>query len=92
MNQSHWEHIGYALLMQLGVGFATGDWWAGAALAIGFFAGREHAQAEYRITRGGPVSGLRPWEGFRIWTWNKDAILDLVCPTVVVLVLAYVVD
>jgi hypothetical protein len=38
---------------QAGWGYATGDWWAGAAIGIAIFIGREHAQAEYRLYRLG---------------------------------------
>ena len=67
MNRSNWEHVLYALLAQAIVGLVTGSLWIGAALSIGFFAGREHAQREYQITEGYPVGGLKPWEGFRGW-------------------------
>lgn len=88
MNRTHWEHAGYALLMQVVVGLLFGEWWAGAALGAGFFLGREHSQAEYRITRGGPVSGLHPLAGFRFWEWNLDSKLDFLFPLVAVVMVA----
>ena len=42
------EHLLIALAVQAVLGFATGNWWAGAALMSGVLMGREHAQAEYK--------------------------------------------
>ena len=42
------QHLAIAIALQCFVGLVTGNWWAGAALSAGIFAGREHAQAEYR--------------------------------------------
>lgn len=85
VNRTHIEHIVYALLMQAAVGLLSGNWWAGAALAIGFFVAREHAQREYQL--GGPV-GLWPWQGFI--GWRNDAVLDAVCPAVAVVIVALI--
>lgn len=86
------EHFAAALLIQAFIGFATNNWWAGAALGAGVFIGREHAQAEYKwIERYG--QGRRanlPWWGWadpRVWDvhswfWN------LSLPIAAVLILA----
>jgi hypothetical protein len=81
MNRTHLEHAIFALLMQLPFGL-FGFWWVGAALAIGFFTGREHAQREYHI---GDPSKLPPWAGFDYWRWPLDSQLDLAAPVAVVL-------
>jgi len=83
MNRTNFEHAGYALLMQLPFGL-FGYWWVGAALAIGFFLGREHAQQEYKL---GTV-GKSPWPAFDFRKWSLDAKLDLLFPVVAVLIVA----
>jgi hypothetical protein len=85
MNRTNWEHVIYAMLMQIIVGVPTGNWWAGVTLAVGFFTGREHAQREYHL---GNPSKLPPWAAFDIWRWKLDAQLDLICPVVAVLLMA----
>lgn len=48
----------------------------GGLLAVGFYWGREVTQAEVK-------AGGDPWYiGFEIRLWSKDAIYDLVVPTV----------
>ena len=86
------EHTLIALSVQAAIGLATGNWWTGAALAAGIFAGREHAQAEYRwIEQFGhhkranlhPLDALdiKMWD-FHSWFWN------LALPIFAVLVIA----
>lgn len=86
MNKSHFEHILYALAMQIPIGLITGDYWAGAAAGIAFFIGREHAQREYQI---GNPSRLKPWQGFDIWRWSTDAKLDLLFPILATVAVAF---
>jgi len=74
------QHLAIAVALQAFVGLTTGNWWAGAALAAGIFAGREHAQAEYRwIEQVGQHkrANLHPWDAleprmwdFHSWFWN----------------------
>jgi hypothetical protein len=74
------QHLAIAVLVQFFIGLGTGNWWAGAALASGVFAGREHAQAEYRwIEQVGQHkrANLHPWDAlepkmwdFHSWFWN----------------------
>lgn len=78
------EHALAALAIQAVIGLATRNWWAGAALASGYFMGRELAQAEYRwIEQFG--QGLRanlPWWGvldLRVWP-KPDQWADLIGP------------
>ena len=87
MNQTNFEHAGFALVMQavfilLGV-FVFHDIstlaWIGAAFVSAFFLGREHAQREYKI---GDPSKLIGYEAFDIWRWKLDAKLDLLLPVV----------
>ena len=79
------HHAVVALAIQMIVGFATGNWWAGAAFGVGLYMGREHAQAEYRwIERFG--AGRRanmPWYGgFDVKVWTKKSVLDFMAPAV----------
>lgn len=59
------EHALAAVAIQAVIGLTTRNWWIGAALASGYFLGREVAQAKYRwIEQFG--DGLRanlPWWG-----------------------------
>ena len=84
MNQSNFEHAGYALLMQLPFGL-FGYWWVGAALAIGSFLGREHSQREEIIS---PHDRSNPFPAFKIWEWELDEQLDLLFPAIAVLSVA----
>lgn len=88
MNLSNFVHAGYAILMQLGVWLLTGDWLAGAMLGIGFFAGREHSQAEYRSIAKfyeGKRANMPDYAGFMPRAWDLDSVLDLVFPIIAVL-------
>lgn len=87
------EHAVIAVVIQAGWAFAAGDWWAGAAIGIAVFAGREHAQAEYRYIRahGGnryatprlpEIACLHPrW-------WSLGSVLDVIVPALACVVLA----
>jgi hypothetical protein len=90
MNQTNFEHAGYALLMQFCIGILTGNWWAGAAFGAAFFLGREHAQFEKKLACGGAVTSLNPFAGFAIWKWSLDSKLDFLFPVIAVLPLAIV--
>jgi len=81
-------HAAFALAAQLMVGLLTGNWWAGAALGIGWFWSREHAQRQYKLAAGISIKRLAPWEGMDVALWSRDAILDATVPTVVVLAVA----
>jgi hypothetical protein len=85
MNRTHFEHAGLALLMQGAVWLLTGNAFAGALLAIGFFFGREHSQAEYKAINT-DFDGKRanmPWyAGFKPKYWSTDAKMDLLFPLV----------
>lgn len=78
-------HSAYALLLMAIIGLLTGNWLAGAMLGVGFFLGREHAQAEYRVIEKF-YDGRRikmPWYGgFERRAWDVKSILDFVLPIV----------
>jgi hypothetical protein len=92
MNRSNFEHAGFALLMQGAVWLLTGNLLAGALLAIGFFFGREHSQAEYKAINT-DFDGKRanmPWyAGFNPKYWSKDSVLDLALPIVAVTIVLF---
>ena len=88
------EHALVALLIQIVVGLCTRNWWAGAALACGYFVGREIAQAEYRWIEqfGHGQRGNLPWWGAfdtRVWP-RLDQWADLLGPLGVTVALATV--
>lgn len=66
----------------------TGNPLAGAMLGVGFFAGREHCQAEYRSIEkfyGGKRANLpNEFVAFMPRAWDLDSVLDLVLPMVAV--------
>ena len=82
MNQTNWEHAGFALLMQGIIGALTGNWFAGACFGFAFFLGREQAQAQAKT--GYTLKGL--FEAFDVRKWSLDAKLDLLFPFVTVTV------
>lgn len=94
VNRTHVEHAFYALLMQYLLAALAGDWWLGAAFGAAFFCGREHAQAEerYIVRHGGHRYQTRlPAEFGALLpsSWNNDAVADLVCPALVVVIVAF---
>lgn len=82
MNRTHLEHTLYALLMQAAFGLGFGDWITGGAFGAAFFLGREHAQAQNKYHLG----DFRAFD-MRLWSW--DARLDLLCPVVGVVIVAW---
>lgn len=82
VNQTNIEHAVAALMMQLIIGFTTGDWFAGACFGFAFFLGREHAQ--FQDTLG--YNFKTTFQAFDIRKWSLDARLDLLFPTVTVLI------
>ena len=88
MNQTNFEHLGIALAFQFILGYLTGNYWIGAAFAIGVFGGREHAQREYKI---GDPSKLIGYEALDFWRWSLDSKLDLMLPVAGVFTVAFIV-
>jgi hypothetical protein len=77
------EHLLISLCLQAAIGFATGNWWAGAAVCAALWIGREQAQAEYRwIARhGGKRANLRWWDSLRPEAWDAhSAFWNLALP------------
>jgi hypothetical protein len=78
------EHALVALAIQIAVGLLTRNWWAGAALACGYFIGREISQAEYRWIEhfGAGLRGNLPWWGaFDPRAWPRaDQLADVIGP------------
>jgi hypothetical protein len=75
--------------MQGAVWLLTGNLLAGALLAIGFFFGREHSQAEYKAINtdfGGKRANMPWYAGFKPKYWTLDALLDVLAPAVIVIV------
>jgi hypothetical protein len=83
----YFEHALVALGVQAIIGLLTGRWWTGAALASGYFIGREVAQAEYRwieIFGSGLRANMPWWAPFDARVWPKlDQLVDWVGPVLV---------
>jgi hypothetical protein len=78
------SHILPALAIQLLL--SPFSWWAGALLAAGFFLGREHAQAEYRVIQkfyDGKRANMPWYGGFEPRGWDLKSILDFGLPIIV---------
>lgn len=80
MNRTNFEHAIIATIFTL-VGAFLGNAWVGAAFAIGVFGGREHAQREKKLAKGGNVNGFAI-EALKVLNWSLDAKLDLLFPVV----------
>ena len=83
MNISHLYHTLIALSALGLIGYATGNWWAGACFGSAFYIGREHAQHEAKLGKG-----AKPWSGF--FGQSLDSLLDWLVPTCIVFGTAYV--
>jgi hypothetical protein len=89
VNKTNVEHLVFALLIQFVVWLLTGNALAGALLAVGFFFGREHAQAEYKAINtdfGGKRANMPWYAGFKPKYWTLDAVLDVLFPVAAVTV------
>lgn len=85
MNESNFAHAGLALLAQMMTALMATALGAdllsavvmGGLFAVGFYFGREVAQAERK-------AGTPPWwSGFDARKWSLDAKLDLLFPVIV---------
>lgn len=85
MNESNFAHAGLALLAQMMTALMATALGAdllsavvmGGLFAVGFYFGREVAQAERK-------AGTPPWwSGFDVRKWFLDAKLDLLFPVIV---------
>ena len=83
-------HILPALLVQLLL--SPFGWWLGALFAIGYFLGREMAQAEYRVIKDfydGKRANM-PWYGsLERRAWTKKGMFDWILPAAAVILVAY---
>ena len=84
MNESNFAHAGLALLAQMMTALMATALGAdllsavvmGGLFAVGFYFGREVAQAERK-------AGTPPWwSGFDVRKWSLDAKLDLLFPVI----------
>jgi len=83
------NHVLVAVAIQLL--FAPFSWWLGAVFAIGYYLGRETAQAEYRVIQevyGGKRANMPWWGGFQRRAWNTKSILDWALPSIAVIIVA----
>ncbi|MFA5493260.1 MAG: hypothetical protein WC247_00665 [Porticoccaceae bacterium] len=94
MNITRLEHSVITLFVQALFGLLFDNWVIGAVLAVCFWLGREHAQAEYRWMRlfGNGTRASMPWYGgFDPKAWDKDGLFDWLVPIVAAIVLYVVV-
>jgi hypothetical protein len=85
-------HIIPALLVQLLL--SPFGWWLGALFAIGYYLGREMAQAEYRVINeyyGGKRANMPWWVPFQPKAWTSKSVLDWALPTIAVTLVAILV-
>jgi len=87
------QHAIIAAAAQAGWGLVTGDWWAGAAIGVALFVGREHAQAENRYinSHGGNryATTLPPEIGcLQPRHWNIGSVLDIAVPAAICIAIA----
>lgn len=93
MNDTNYEHGAFAVIFMililgicgLFVNISTSVIIFSALLPLAFFLGREHAQYEYKLVRErklNSVNELSAFEGFAIWNWNLDSLLDFIFPLV----------
>ena len=84
MNESNFAHAGLALLAQMMTALMATALGAdllsavvmGGLFAVGFYFGREVAQAERK-------AGTPPWwSGFDVRKWSLDAKIDLLFPVI----------
>lgn len=81
-------HAIIALVMQGIVGILTGNWWAGAALGIGFYWGREKRDHEIKVQH---IPALAVWwKGWTPFEWCADGQNDFWWPFVVTIATALV--
>lgn len=82
-------HVIPALLVQLLL--SPFGWWLGALFAIGYYLGREMAQAENRAINeyyGGKRSNMPWWGAFQARAWTQKSVFDVALPSAAVLVVA----
>lgn len=94
MDLSPLYHGLMAIAFQIAFGLVTGDFITGAAAGMGFFFGREHAQAEERIIKskyGGKRENMPFLGGFERSAWNVPSFLDMIVPVIMTAAVYFVV-
>jgi hypothetical protein len=84
------NHILLALLFQFVL--APISWWLGAFFVIGYYLGREMAQAEYRVISdfyGGKRANMPWWGSFEPRAWTEKGLLHWILPSVAVIACAF---
>lgn len=87
------NHVLIAVAIQLL--FAPFSWWLGAVFAIGYYLGRETAQAEYRVIQkhyAGKRANMPWWGMFQRRAWTAKGLLDWVLPSIAVVIIALAID
>jgi len=77
-----------------GIGWLSGNPFAGACFGVALFIGREHAQAEYRwIERYGndKRANLPIWGGFDSRVWDMGSVLDWSVPLLACVILGWLI-
>lgn len=85
-------HALIAILIQIGLGLASGNWLLAGLAGAAVFIGREHAQAEQRwIERFGlgRRANMPWWGGFDVRVWNRKSLLDWIAPIAATLIIAF---
>ena len=88
---NHLAHPVIALVIQAIIGFASGDWWVGAAAGSFYFVGREYAQAEYRnieANYGGQRKNMPYFGGLEPRAWTRKGLTDFLYPSAAVVTVA----
>lgn len=76
-------HAGIALVMQGVTGLITGNWWAGAALGVGFYWGREKRDFEIHS------KNMLWWKGWTPFEYTQDGQSDFWWPFFACIILAF---
>lgn len=94
MNVSNAIHLAVTMTVLFLIGFTTGEWWAGAALPIGFYYGWEVNQQRENIAdnKQGTLKTLTLLDGFDITKWCTDAKMDFLPSLVLGLLIAGVAE
>lgn len=83
------KHIIAAFLIQ--VLFSPLSLWLGAMFVVGYYLGREMAQAEYRVINGyygGKRANMPWWGALQARAWTTKSVCDWVLPSFVVILAA----
>ena len=79
MNRTHFEHIVYAVLMQLPFGL-FGYWWVGAAFAITGAVAGASTSGTFLLNAGDTVT-CNQYSGAYLWTNDPDSTFSVALVT-----------